>query len=72
MTNRHPEIVLPDAELQRELRKKSRRGFLVGGLSALGAFGAYKAVRLSQQDDPTCPGRSGVCSISMAAFGAVT
>ncbi len=51
MTNRHPEIVLPDGKLQQELKNRSRRGFIVGGLSALGAFGAYKAVRLSQKDD---------------------
>jgi DMSO/TMAO reductase YedYZ molybdopterin-dependent catalytic subunit len=51
MTNRHTEIVLPDAELQQELKKRSRRGFLVGGLSALGAIGAYKAVRLAHKED---------------------
>lgn len=51
MTNRHPEIALPDAELERELKRKSRRGFLVGGLSALSALGAYKAVRLAQKED---------------------
>ena len=40
--NRHPEIVLPGDELQAELRRRSRRGFLVGGLAALGGVGAYK------------------------------
>ena len=51
MNKRHPEIVLPEAELDRDLQKKSRRGFLLGGLAAVGAFGAYKAVRFSQQDN---------------------
>jgi DMSO/TMAO reductase YedYZ molybdopterin-dependent catalytic subunit len=41
MTNRHPEIVLPDAELQRVLCNKTRRGFLTGGLAALGAAAGY-------------------------------
>jgi DMSO/TMAO reductase YedYZ molybdopterin-dependent catalytic subunit len=51
MTDRHPEIVRPEADLERELRKKSRRGFLLGGLAAVGAFGAYKTVRLARQDN---------------------
>ena len=50
MKNRHPEIVLPEAELNKELGKKSRRGFLLGGLAAVGAIGAYKAVRLSHTE----------------------
>jgi DMSO/TMAO reductase YedYZ molybdopterin-dependent catalytic subunit len=52
MINRHhPEIVLPEPELNRELHKKSRRGFILGGLAAVGAIGAYKAVRLSHTDN---------------------
>jgi DMSO/TMAO reductase YedYZ molybdopterin-dependent catalytic subunit len=51
MNSRHPEIVLPEGEIQKELKKKSRRGFLLGGLAAVGAIGAYKAVRLSSQDN---------------------
>jgi hypothetical protein len=50
MTNRHPEIVLPEPELAKELHQKSRRGFLLGGLAAVGALAGYKAVRLSQKD----------------------
>ncbi len=50
MKNRHPEIVLPEAELNKELGKKSRRGFILGGLAAVGAIGAYKAVRLSHTE----------------------
>jgi DMSO/TMAO reductase YedYZ molybdopterin-dependent catalytic subunit len=37
--------------LQKELKRRSRRGFLVGGLSALGAIGAYEAVRSAQKVD---------------------
>jgi len=51
MTNRHPQIVLPDGELQKDLHKKSRRGFLLASLAAAGAVGAYKAVRLSADDN---------------------
>jgi DMSO/TMAO reductase YedYZ molybdopterin-dependent catalytic subunit len=51
MNKRHPEIVLPEAELAGELQKKSRRGFILGGLAAVGAVGAYKAIRLSPKDN---------------------
>ena len=51
MNNHHPEIVLPEPELDQVLKKKSRRGFLLGGLAAIGAVGAYKAVRLSRTDN---------------------
>lgn len=51
MKNRHPEIVLPEGEIGKELHRKSRRGFLLGGLAAVGAFSAYKAVRLSGEED---------------------
>ena len=45
MTNRHPEIILPESDLQLELKKKSRRGFLLGGLAAVAAVGAYETMR---------------------------
>lgn len=52
MINRHhPEIVLPEAELNRELRKKSRRGLLMGGLSAVAAISGYEAMRHSRKED---------------------
>lgn len=50
MTNRHPEIVLPEEELQRALKLKTRRGFLMGGLAALGALGGYEFVTASAKD----------------------
>jgi DMSO/TMAO reductase YedYZ molybdopterin-dependent catalytic subunit len=51
MNKHHPEIALPEADLRRELQKKSRRGFLLAGLAAAGGIGAYKAVRLSGKDN---------------------
>jgi len=51
MNKRHREIVLPEADLSRQLERKSRRGFLLGGLAAAGALGAYKAVRLAGRDN---------------------
>ncbi len=51
MTNRHPEIVLPEDELRRDLKARTRRGFLVGGVaSALGIAG-YMAVRHTPADN---------------------
>ena len=50
MTNRHPEIVLPEVEIKRELGKKSRRGFLLGGLAAAAALGGYEAMRHAPRD----------------------
>jgi len=49
--NRHPEIVLPESDLKRELQKKSRRGFLLGGLAAVAGIGSYEAVRMSHTDN---------------------
>ena len=51
VTDRHPKIVLPPEELTRELRRRSRRGFLVGGLAAIGAVGAYDWVTGSRQEN---------------------
>ena len=39
---RHPEVVLAPEELRGELRRRSRRGFLVAGLAAAGGVGAYE------------------------------
>jgi DMSO/TMAO reductase YedYZ molybdopterin-dependent catalytic subunit len=42
--NEHPhrELSLPDEEAQQIVRAKTRRSFLVGGLAAAGAVGAYE------------------------------
>lgn len=42
MNERHREIVLPGTDLKRELRRRTRRDFLIGGLAAAAGFGGYK------------------------------
>ncbi len=42
MSERHREIVLPDHEAKRELRRRTRRDFLVAGIAAIGGVGAYE------------------------------
>ena len=42
MSERHPEITLPDDEARRKLGGRSRRDFLIGGLAAAGAVGGYE------------------------------
>ncbi len=44
MSERHPQIVLPEADVKRELRRRTRRDFLIAGLAAAGAFGGYEWV----------------------------
>ncbi len=44
VSNRHVEIVLPEADLQRELRRRTRRDFLIGGLAAAAGIGGYEWV----------------------------
>ncbi len=51
--NRHAEIVLPPEELRRELQRRSRRGFLVGGLGAVAGVGAYEWLTKTGQEDGT-------------------
>ncbi|MBV8070244.1 MAG: molybdopterin-dependent oxidoreductase [Acidobacteriaceae bacterium] len=50
-TRRHPEIVLPEADLQREIRARTRRDFLIGGLAAAAGFGAYEWITNARQVD---------------------
>src|SRR3954470_7030444 len=47
----HPELSLPDEEARLFIRKKSRRSFLVGGLAAAGAIGAYEWITHAPSDD---------------------
>ncbi len=44
MSERHPEIVLPEQDVKRELRRRTRRDFLIAGLAAAGAIGGYEWV----------------------------
>lgn len=48
---RHPEIVLPPGDLKRELQRRSRRGFLVGGLAAVAGVGSYEWLTKARQED---------------------
>ena len=51
MTDRHQKITLPDDEAKRRLGRRSRRDFLIGGVAALGAVGAYEWVTQAGQID---------------------
>ena len=50
-TSNRPEIVLSTEELPEELRRRSRRGFLVGGLAAAAAIGGYEWLTKAGQED---------------------
>jgi hypothetical protein len=41
-SNRHPEIVLPEPELKRNMRLRSRRDFLIAAVATAGGVGAYE------------------------------
>lgn len=49
MNKRAREIVLPDLEAKRELRRRTRRDFLIGGVAVLGGFGAYEWITKAGQ-----------------------
>ena len=51
MTDRHPELVLPEEEIQRRLRRSTRRGFLIGGIAAAGTLAGYKWVTTAADDN---------------------
>ena len=51
MTNRRRTITLPDEEAKRQLGQRSRRDFLIGGLAAAGAIGAYEWITKEKEDD---------------------
>ncbi len=53
MNSRHREIILPQQDLTRQLRRKTRRDFLIGGLAAVGAIGGYEWVTKAKQEDGT-------------------
>jgi hypothetical protein len=44
------EIVLADDETKRQLRRRTRRDFLIGGVAALGAVGGYEWMRSRTRD----------------------
>lgn len=51
MTDPHREIVLPEQDLKRELRRRTRRDFLVAGIAAAGAIGGYEWIRKAKRED---------------------
>jgi hypothetical protein len=53
MNSPHREIVLPDADLQRDLRRRTRRGFLIGGVAAAAAIGGYEWMDSIRGEDDT-------------------
>jgi Oxidoreductase molybdopterin binding domain len=44
------EIVLSDEETKRQLRRRTRRDFLIGGVAAVGAIGGYEWMRSTTRD----------------------
>ncbi len=57
-TNRHPEILLPPGELNRELGRRSRRDFLIAGAAAAAGFAGYEwLTRTGQEDGAPWPQR---------------
>ena len=51
MSERHPEIVLSGQEAKTELRRRTRRDFLIGGLAAAAAIGGYEWVTSAARDN---------------------
>jgi DMSO/TMAO reductase YedYZ molybdopterin-dependent catalytic subunit len=47
---RQREILLPEADAQRELKRRSRRDFLVAGVAAVGAIGGYKWITTARNE----------------------
>jgi len=51
VTERHREIIVPERDLKSELRRRTRRDFLIAGVAAAGGIGAYEWVRHSKRED---------------------
>ncbi|MBV9081612.1 MAG: molybdopterin-dependent oxidoreductase [Acidobacteriaceae bacterium] len=49
MSERHPEIVLPEDGVNRELARRTRRDFLIGGLAGAAAIGGYEWVTRAKE-----------------------
>ncbi len=50
MTERRPEIVLPEQAIKRELRRKTRRDFLIAGIATAAGVGGYEWLRSAKRD----------------------
>src|SRR5579863_9857785 len=55
MTNRHLEFTVSDQKLKWELRRRSRRDFLIGGAAAVAAYGGYKWLMGGEEDNSLPP-----------------
>ena len=51
MSDKTREITLPELEVQRELRRRTRRDFLIAGVAAAGAIGGYEWIRSARQEN---------------------
>lgn len=51
MSDRHPEITLANHQLKRELRRRTRRDFLIAGIAAAGAIGGYEWLRHANEEE---------------------
>jgi DMSO/TMAO reductase YedYZ molybdopterin-dependent catalytic subunit len=51
MSDRHPEITVSNDQLKRELRRRTRRDFLFGGIAAAAAVGGYQWLRHAEDDE---------------------
>lgn len=49
----HREIVLSEDDAKRELRRRTRRGFLIGGVAAVTGISAYEWMQSRQAEDGT-------------------
>lgn len=49
MSDHHPEIVLPEERAKKELRRRSRRDFVIAGLASAGAIGGYEWLKHAGQ-----------------------
>jgi DMSO/TMAO reductase YedYZ molybdopterin-dependent catalytic subunit len=48
---RHPEVLLNESELKRELRRRTRRDFLIAGSAAAAAIGGYEWLTHARDDN---------------------
>jgi DMSO/TMAO reductase YedYZ molybdopterin-dependent catalytic subunit len=51
MSDRQREIILPDQDAKAELRRRTRRDFLIAGIAAAGAIGGYKWITRAKGED---------------------
>jgi DMSO/TMAO reductase YedYZ molybdopterin-dependent catalytic subunit len=51
MSNRKRDIILPEEEARRELRHRTRRDFLIGGVAAAVGVGSYEWLTRAPQDN---------------------